>query len=198
VTTNANPAIYSHPVSKMVKCLPEGKRIITVIIDFTSIPFVRGDVTFPEFTYNPTVIQSSTYTSPIAGYQKVDVELRISANGTSGLSEVRAMIYKWAPYYTLVSNATPALYAIPLCVTNTQTLQTVALDSEPTDFGYGSNCGCVPFYGGDNTTARFLLPTPSSNVTPTSATDSFYGKVIAQFLNFDPVGYFTALQGGSS
>jgi hypothetical protein len=193
MTTNANPQLTSWPApNTKIECLPEGKRILTTIIDFTQIAITRGAIAFPEFNYNPTFVESIQLAGALVGFQEVDINLSQSVNGQNGLSEVRAAIIKWSPYYTAAANVgaynPPNGDALPLYITNTQTQQTIVCDSQPGDYFTQFNA-MLPFYGGNSTVARFVLPILAAQVTPINATDVLFGKAIVHFLNFEPVGY---------
>ncbi len=167
------------------KCLPEGKRIVSVTIDFSSLPYQDSLVSpliqaYPELSID----------APNA-YQVVEVNLSKLQNSV-GLTEVRALIYYYREAYLAPYDFEAPVLTNPssLLVTNVNTLQTVIVGtgSVPNELANG----CVPFFGIGDTTVRFLNTTifTTTPAPPAPPFNTCYGKGTFLFTNFD-VPYYT-------
>jgi hypothetical protein len=193
-----------------VACLPEGKRIFTATVDFSSVPptplpSAPPYLNFPECTINDNSADGPGHDASLACTQVVNLNPGSGSQPSNaqavGLSVIRSLQFYYRPSFGCdgVNTAEgPADFAaIPdeiglLLVTNVQTQQTVVIPAWPA-YGGGNPQyntvvnGAVPFYASPNDTIRVL----KLNEGNAALTGSGYGKVTLQFANFDIPPYLT-------
>ncbi len=181
----ANPALKSVPAPEIkALCLPEGKRILSVTIDFSTLPLTNpflGPAPGPQnFKYPELAVVNNELSilTPLGGGQIVDVDLG-KLQASYGLTVVRSMIYYYRPLFQNGFDFTArADCPVSLLCTNLDTHQTVVIGHAFA--GNYMEAGCVPFFGNSHTRVRFL----NGNTDPINPPEPV-GKGIFHFCNFD-------------
>lgn len=173
-------ASYPAPGRVEAQCLPEGRRIVTVSIDFTQLPITPATTfAFPELAIGAGSQTTQTY----GGYQKFNVNLK-QLQGGMGLSEVRGVIFYWRPTFGGSDFTQNADSALGLLITDLLTLQTIAIPSGDYNLiNKAANVfnGSIPFYVSGDANIRFLIPV----LDYVAALGKGQGKGMFQFCNFD-------------
>jgi hypothetical protein len=188
MSTVPQPVLSSYPAPGKIesKCLPEGRRIVTVSVDFTQLPIKAStNFSFPELSYAGGVSQT---TQPYGGFQTFTANLA-SLQGGKGLSEVRSLIFYWRPSWGVNTGVTGdftvnADSLLGLLITDLVTLQTVPIPSG--DYNVVNKTahvfnGAVPFYIAGDAKVRFLIPV----LDYVAVSGKGQGKGIFQFCNFE-------------
>lgn len=193
------------------KCLPEGLRLYTVTLDFSSMPGTPLPssppfLNYPELTINGNSADGPSHQNSISNYQVVLLkpgnQTQPSARGQGiGLSVIRSLQFYYRSTFGVDGshNAqgggdfafTPEELGL-LLVTNTNTNQTVVIPMQPYTGDVNGNPlmnGVFPFFAGPADTIRILKI--NEGITEPLG----YGKVTLQFANFDIAPYVSGSQG---
>lgn len=79
------------------ECLPEGKKMYSVLIDFTDLQFLN----YAENQVNAAVFDFMT---SMTGFSRIDFNIDQSI-----LSQIKSVIFEWRPTYGIISNTGTAM-----------------------------------------------------------------------------------------